>query len=201
MLKGSISVILGPMFCGKSSEISRRLKRDSIAGRRFAIIKPVIDNRYGEDIYRDRDSSFECKAFNMPCQSPTESELNRIKVELFNVEVVAIDEAQFFEEWIVNFVKELRTAGKKVYIGGLDTDYKAEPFGFMGSLCCIANEVMKLQAVCVLCGEDAFRTQRLINNKPAPLGENVVIGDKELSPEDIHYQARCDNHYISPYTI
>lgn len=201
MKVGKISIILGPMFCGKSSEVSRRLKRDSIAGRPFSVIKPEIDNRYGEEIYRDRNNAFSCPAINAPVETITSEGLELLYALVENSEVVAFDEAQFFGEWIVSFVRELKQKGKKVYLGGLDTDYLAEPFGYMGSLCCIADEVMKLQAVCVCCGNDATRTQRLINGSPAPEGNKVVIGDKDVNPEDISYEARCDLHYVHPSQV
>lgn len=198
---GKISIVLGPMFCGKSSEISRRLQRDSIAGREFSVIKPEIDNRYGEDVYKDRNNAFSCPAINAPVETITDIELNSLLELVQTSEVVAIDEVQFFGHWIVDFVRTLKQQGKKVYLGGLDTDFASEPFGSTGTLCCVADEVMKLTAVCVCCGEDATRSQRLVNGVPAPLGgDKVIIGDKEVK-NTISYEARCDEHYVHPSKV
>lgn len=198
---GKISIVLGPMFCGKSSEISRRLKRDSIAGRKFSVIKPEIDNRYGEDTYRDRNNAFSCPAINAPVETITSIELENLLKLVEESEVVAIDEVQFFGSWIVDFAKTLKRSGKKVYLGGLDTDFASEPFGHTGTLCCVADEVMKLTAICVCCGEDATRTQRLVNGVPAPTGgDKVIIGDKEVK-NTISYEARCDEHYVHPSEV
>lgn len=201
MKKGIIDVIMGPMFCGKSDEISRRLRKDKIAGRTFSVIKPVIDNRYGETVYRDRNNTFSCPAINAPVESITPKEKRVLLEMLESSTVVAIDEAQFFGNWIVSFISELKKQGKKVYVGGLDTDYLHEPFGFMGDLCCLADQVLKLKAVCVCCGEDATHTQRLADGKPAPEGEKVVIGDKEKNAVSISYEARCADHYVHPSEV
>lgn len=198
---GSLAVILGPMFCGKSGEISRRLRRDSIAGRVFSVIKPEVDNRYGEDSYRDRNNAFSCPAINAPVNEPTEKELSLLFSLIEDSQVVAIDEVQFFGKWITSFVLTLRSQGKKVYVGGLDTDYLNEPFGFIGDLCCFADEILKLKAVCVCCGEDATQTQRLINGSPAPMGDKVVIGDKEQNATSVSYEARCANDYVHPSMV
>lgn len=198
---GKISIVLGPMFCGKSSEISRRLKRDEIAGRKFSVIKPEIDNRYGDYIYKDRNNAFSCPAINAPVENISEEELESLLNTIGDSEVVAIDEVQFFGNWIVDFVRTLKGQGKKVYLGGLDTDFASEPFGSTGTLCCVADEVMKLTAVCVCCGEDATRSQRLVNGVPAPLGgDKVIIGDKEVK-NTISYEARCDEHYVHPANV
>lgn len=198
MKSGSLAVIIGPMFCGKSGEISRRLRRDSIAGRVFTVIKPEIDNRYDQDSYRDRNNAFSCPAINAPVEEPSEAELSLLLSLVADSEVIAIDEVQFFDRWITSFVLDLRRMGKKVYVAGLDTDYMNEPFGFIGDLCCYADEILKLKAVCIRCGEDATQTQRLINGMPAPLGDKVVIGDKDRNAVSISYEARCANDYVHP---
>lgn len=201
MKTGIVDVIMGPMFCGKSDEISRRLRRDNIAGRSFAVLKPIIDDRFGQNVYRDRNHTFTCEAITIPLEFEDKSELNDLLLRLSGVEVVAIDEAQFFGQWIIPFVLTLKAFGKKVYIGGLDTDYLNEPFGFMGDLCCIADNVLKLKAVCMVCGEDAGHTQRLIDGSPAPSGDKIVIGDKAVDENNISYEARCSTHYIHPSKV
>lgn len=201
MKTGIVDIVMGPMFCGKSDEISRRLRRDNIAGRSFAVIKPIIDDRFGQDVYRDRNHTFTCKAIPVPLEFEDKKELDALLWSLSKTEVVAIDEAQFFGQWIIPFVLTLKAFGKKVYVGGLDTDYLHEPFGYMGDLCCIADNVLKLKAVCMVCGEDAGHTQRLLDGEPAPEGDKIVIGDKAVNADRLSYEARCSTHYVHPSKV
>lgn len=179
-----VEVITGPMFCGKTDELLRRLRRAEIAKQEIQVFKPQIDNRYSEN--------------NIVSHAGGEYEATPVKGveeirELLNpdVQVVAIDEAQFFDNEIIPFVHELSAMGKRVIVAGLDTDFRHEPFGPMPILMAKAELVDKLTAICNVCGEGATRTQRLVDGEPAHIDDPiVVVGAKEM------YEARCPKHHI-----
>lgn len=164
---GSIEVICGSMFSGKTEELIRRINRVKIARRNIRIFKPTIDYRYSaSDIVSHNQSSTEA----IPVMS---------SLVLFNsipedVEVVAIDEAQFFDNELVKVVQNLAKAGKRVIIAGLDMDYLGQPFGPMPELMAIADDVYKTRAICVKCGRLANFSYRITNNS-----ERVLIGEKQ----------------------
>lgn len=164
---GSIEVICGSMFSGKTEELIRRINRVKIARRNIRIFKPTIDYRYSaNDIVSHNQSSTEA----IPVMS---------SLVLFNsipedVEVVAIDEAQFFDNELVKVVQNLAKAGKRVIIAGLDMDYLGQPFGPMPELMAIADDVYKTRAICVKCGRLANFSYRITNNS-----ERVLIGEKQ----------------------
>jgi thymidine kinase len=187
-MKGKLEVITGCMFSGKSEELIRRLKRSLIAKQKIKIFKPVIDTRYSKvEIVSHGGVKMEAQ----PISSAQEI-LNYIHK---NTQVVAIDEAQFFDLELVNIVKFLVKNGKRVIIAGLDTDFRGEPFGLMPYLMTLADEVIKLHAICNVCGGEATMTQRLINGEPANYNDPVIlIGGKET------YEARCRKHHIVPGT-
>lgn len=199
--QGKISLITGPMFCGKSQELGRRLKRDTIADRKSLVIKPLFDNRDEVGVFKDRDETYNSDAVSFEHTTPTPEKLSQLKSIAYAVDVVAIDEVQFFESWIVEFVEDLKKQGVIVYVAGLDTDYKSAPFGNVGSLACLADEILKLTSVCMVCGDEASRTQRLYKGEPAPIGEVMVVGDNEVNYHDISYEARCDNHFVHPEKV
>lgn len=176
---GSVEVITGSMFCGKTDELIRRLRRAEIAKHKVQVFKPAIDNRYHEaKVISHAGSAFDA----IPIDT---SEDIRAKLDP-DATVVAIDEAQFLDEGIVPLVNELAERGIRVIIGGLDTDFRAEPFGSMPTLIAQAEKVSKLHAICMKCGEEASRTQRLVNGKPAHYDDDIVIvGADEM------YEARC----------
>ena len=183
---GSIEVICGSMFCGKTEELIRRLKRAVIARQQVQVFKPSIDNRYDEV----RVISHGGMAFDaIPIQNSGE-----IAEKLLpQTTVVGIDEAQFMDDGIVQLVRELANRGIRVIIAGLDLDFRGEPFGSMPLLLALAEQVDKLQAICMICGEPATRTQRLVNGHPANYNDPVVIvGAAEM------YEARCRQHHIVP---
>ncbi len=183
---GSLEVITGSMFCGKTDELIRRLRRAAIAKQKVQVFKPAIDTRYAvEKVTSHAGSEFEAKPI---------SEAREILANLeSDVTVVAIDEAQFFDDEIVPLVQELADRGLRVIVAGLDTDFRGEPFGPMPVLMAKAERVDKLQAICMVCGEPATRTQRLVNGKPAHYDDPVVIvGAAEM------YEARCRKHHIVP---
>lgn len=183
-LGGSIEVICGPMFAGKTEEIIRRVKRLYYAKKKVVVFKPKIDNRYSDDNIVSHNKQ-EVAAINI-------SDINEVfsYIDLSTTAVV-IDEAQFFTNEIVDVVTKLAAAGKRVIIGGLDTDFRGEPFGPMPFLLAIAESVTKLTAICVVSGEPATRTQRLINGKPASYDDPIVlIGASEA------YEPRARRYHI-----
>ena len=157
---GSIEVICGSMFSGKTDELIRRLIRATIAKQKVQVFKPAIDIRYAVE----KDTT-----------------------------VVGIDEAQFMDAEVVDIAQELAERGVRVLVAGLDMDFRGEPFGPMPLLMSEAERVDKLHAICMVCGDEASRTQRLVNGKPARYDDPVVIvGASEL------YEARCRIHHEVP---
>lgn len=183
----SFELITGPMSCGKTEELLRRIRRSIIAKKKVKVISPDIDTRAKGDYIESRNGLW----------------LDAIKVkhaiQIMSVvkeedEVIAIDELQFFDSNIVKVISKLMEEGKKVIGTGLELDFKAEPFGSMPELMCIATKVDKLHAVCMKCGcEYATRTQRLIDGKPADKNSPLImIGGDET------YEARCVKCYELP---
>jgi thymidine kinase len=174
------------MFSGKTDELIRRLRRATIARQKVQVFKPAIDNRYNhEKVTSHAGSDFDAR----PIGSAREL-LDYLDEE---TTVVAIDEAQFFSSEVINLVQELANRGLRVIVAGLDTDFRGEPFGPMPVIMAQAEEVDKLQAICMICGEPATRTQRLVNGQPARYNDPVVIvGASEL------YEARCREHHEVP---
>jgi thymidine kinase len=183
---GSVEVITGSMFCGKTDELIRRLRRAAIARQKVKVFKPVIDDRYAmEKVTSHAGNEFD--AIPIQIASGIRDYLDD------STTVVAIDEAQFFGNDLVPIVQELADRGLRVIIAGLDTDFRGEPFGPMPVLMAEAEKVDKLQAICMVCGEPACRTQRLINGEPANYHDPVVVvGASEL------YEARCRTHHVVP---
>ncbi len=183
---GSIEVITGSMFCGKTEELIRRLRRAAIARQKVQVFKPVIDDRYAYAQVTSHSGS----AFDALPLARAEDILAQTAAD---TTVVGIDEAQFFGDAIVDVAQELASRGVRVIIAGLDMDFRGEPFGPMPTLLAVAERVDKLHAICMVCGEAASRTQRLVNGKPARYDDPVVIvGASEL------YEARCRKHHIVP---
>jgi len=173
---GRIEVIVGPMFSGKSEELIRRLKRARIARQRVACYKPDIDLRY----HRTSIASHSSHTHEARTVATTEQLRADLFPQLSEIEVIGIDEAQFFDQAIIPLAVELVHLGKRILIAGLDTTFNAEPFGPIPALMAIADEVTKLSAVCMVCGQPAIHTQRLGQSQ-----ELVVVGAAGL------YEARC----------
>jgi thymidine kinase len=175
---GTIEVICGPMFCGKSEELIRRLRRSTIARYAVVCVKPSIDDRHGvDDVISHAGSRIGARAIGDP------RELLELRGE---ADVIGIDEAQFFDSRLVAVCEDLAASGLSVICAGLDRDYRGLPFGPMPELLSIADRVTKLQAVCVQCGGDATLSQRLVDGAPAPFDDaTVVVGGAE------RYEARC----------
>ncbi len=174
---GSIEVVCGPMFSGKTSELIRRVERAQIAKQRVQIFKPSIDIRYNkEDVVSHTSRTVKAE--------PVENAVDILIRLKDSTRVVAIDEVQFFDEAITTVVVKLAARGYRVICAGLDLDYRAQPFGPMPSLLAVADEVMKIHAICTICGASASRTQRLIKSK-----SQVLLGETDA------YEARCRAHY------
>ncbi|TMU84017.1 thymidine kinase [Bacillus sp. BHET2] len=186
---GWVEVICGSMFSGKSEELIRRVRRTQFAKQEIAVYKPKLDNRYSdESVVSHNGTSVIAKAV----------EGSQVILDDLNpdVDVVAIDEVQFFDEGIVEVVQTLANSGYRVIIAGLDQDFRGEPFGPMPDLLSIAEQVTKLQAVCAVCGSPASRTQRLINGEPACYDDPVIlVGASEA------YEPRCRHHHEVPTGI
>jgi thymidine kinase len=185
-IAGSVEVICGSMFSGKTDELIRRLRRATIARQHVQVFKPAIDMRYAvEKVTSHAGTDF--------AAIPIEKAAEIRKLLDKDATVVAIDEAQFFDDEIVQIVEELANDHIRVIVAGLDTDFRGEPFGPMPELMARAEHVEKLQAICMVCGEPASRTQRLVNDQPAHYDDPVVIvGAAEL------YEARCRAHHEVP---
>lgn len=183
---GSIEVVCGSMFSGKTDELIRRLVRATIAKQKVQVFKPSIDVRYGvEKVTSHAGANYDAT----PVRSSTEI-LSLIEPE---TTVIGIDEAQFLDADIVEIAQQLATRGIRVIIAGLDTDFRGEPFGPMPILMSVAEHVDKLHAICMVCGGEASRTQRLVNGNPARYDDPVVIvGASEM------YEARCREHHQVP---
>jgi len=183
---GSVEVICGSMFCGKTEELIRRLRRAKIAKQHVQVFKPIVDNRH------DRKKVVSHSGFDLEAQSidhPSEI----LKTLNEETTVIGIDEVQFFDDGIVKIIEGLAERGLRVIVAGLDTDFRGEPFGCVPELMARAEIVDKLHAICMVCGGPASRTQRLVDGKPAHYYEPiVVIGALEM------YEARCRAHHEVP---
>jgi len=184
--QGSVEVICGSMFSGKTEELIRRMVRARIARQKAQVFKPGIDMRYAaEKVTSHTGADFEA----IPVDQAVEI-LKRVDPD---TTVVGIDEAQFLDAALVDVVQELADKGIRVLVAGLDMDFRGEPFGTMPILMSRAERVDKLHAICMVCGDEASRTQRLVNGQPARYDEPIVIvGAAEL------YEARCRAHHEVP---
>ena len=173
---GSVEVICGSMFSGKTEELIRRLKRAQFAKQKVEIYKPCVDVRYSEDQVVSHDSH------SIP-STPIDSPASMLLLSS-DVEVVGIDEAQFFDDTLVDVVQTLANRGIRVIIAGLDTDFLGKPFGPMPALMAIAEDIQKVHAICVRCGSPANHSHRLVKNDAL-----VVLGEKD------EYEPLCRHCY------
>lgn len=177
---GSIEIIVGPMYAGKSEELIRRINRARIAELKVLAFKPKIDNRYNKDsITSHNGKQADCVAVDT-----SQEILEYIKDKEYDL--LAIDEVQFFDEGIIELCQLEADKGKRIICSGLDMDFRAEPFKVVPQLMSIAEHVSKLTAVCMVCKLPATRTQRLVNGQPAKYSDPIIlVGAKE------DYEARC----------
>ncbi|MBN1440136.1 MAG: thymidine kinase [Anaerolineales bacterium] len=186
---GSLEVITGPMFSGKTDELIRRLRRARIARQKVQVFFPAADSRYAGYGCAKVASHAGAEFDAVPVRSAQEI-LPAVEAE---TGLVGIDDAHFFDDDLLRVAQKLASAGVRVIVAGLDTDFRGEPFGPMPALMAQAERLDKLQAICMVCGEPASRTQRLINGRPAGAHEPVlVVGAGEL------YEARCRAHHEVP---
>ncbi len=183
---GRVEVICGSMFSGKTEELIRRLRRARIARQKVQVFKPALDNRYAEEKVVSHDGQ------GLEAQAVESAAAMLAAVEP-DTTVVGVDEAQFFDVGLPEVVDELAAQGRRVVLAGLDMDFRGEPFGVIPDLMARAEEVTKLHAICVVCGEAASRTQRLVNGQPAHHDDPVImVGASEV------YEARCREHHTVP---
>lgn len=185
-MTGSLEVITGSMFSGKTDELIRRLRRATIARQKVQVFKPSVDDRYhSEMVTSHAGGQFEATSIE-------KAEAIRHEVA-GDTTVVAIDEAQFFDEMILKVCRDMADEGRRVIVAGLDTDFRGNPFGSIPWLMATAERVDKLHAICMVCGKPATRTQRLIDNAPARASDPIiVVGASDL------YEARCREHHEVP---
>ena len=176
---GSLTVICGSMFSGKTEELIRLVRRAMHARKRVQVFKSAMDTRCDTTVIRTHDG-MTFTALTVPDSRAIESLLEP------DVQIVGIEEVQFFDEGVVAMCQRLADRGVEVIAAGLDQDFRGMPFSFMPQLMALADNVMKLHAICKVCGQDASRTQRLVNGRPAGWDEpTILVGADET------YEARC----------
>lgn len=174
---GSIEVVCGCMYSGKTEELIRQIRRCELARQTYVTFKPRVDQRYSEDdiVSHNKDAIGSIV-------------IDRAKDIYKHLEhstrVVGIDEAQFFDSELIDVATKLASHGRRVIIAGLDTDWKGKPFGPIPELLAVADVIRKQYAICMVCGESATRTQRLVNKQ-----EDVLVGSFKM------YEARCREHF------
>ena len=183
---GWIELICGSMFSGKTEELIRRLTRAEIARQKVQVFKPTLDQRYqAGKVSSHSGSNFQAAIVE------TAAEIAALIEE--DTDVIAIDEVQFFDWQVAELCDELAHKGRRVILAGLDLDFRGEPFGPMPLLMAQAEVVDKLQAICMVCGAPASRTQRLIDGRPANYDDPIIlVGASEV------YEARCRQHHEVP---
>lgn len=181
---GWVEVIAGSMFSGKTEELLRRLRRAEIAGQGVAAFKPEVDDRYGEATI----GSHEGREWDAHVIAAEGEDIWAILDHLDGEQVVAIDEANFFTDDLVDVCEALADDGRRVIVSGTDITFRGEPFEPLPKLMAIAEYVDKLQAICAVCGEPATRNQRLIEGEPAHVDDPTILVGAEES-----YEARCRN--------
>lgn len=174
--RGRIEVICGSMFSGKTEELIRRMKRAKFARQKVEIYKPVIDTRYSKEDVVSHDH-------NVITSTPVDSS-SAILLFSGDIDVVGIDEAQFFDDGLADVCNQLANRGVRVIVAGLDMDYRGKPFGPIPSLLAIADEVTKVHAICVRCGNLAYISHRLVHND-----KRVLLGEKN------EYEPLCRDCY------
>ena len=173
---GRIEVVCGSMFSGKTEELIRRMKRAKFAKQKVEIFKPSLDTRYSDEDVVSHDK-------NTIRSTPIDSS-GAILLLASDIDVVGSDEAQFFDDGLVEVCNQLANNGIRVIVAGLDMDYKGIPFGPIPALCAIADEVTKVHAICVKCGALAYVSHRLIHND-----KRVLLGEKD------EYEPLCRECY------
>jgi len=183
---GQIEVVCGGMFSGKTEELIRRVRRAQIARQKVQVFKTALDTRYAR---REVTSHNGMQVEAVPVENTAHL---RALIQP-DTTVVALDEAQFFDDDVVALCETLANQGTRVIVAGLDLDFRGEPFGPMPALMARAERVDKMQAICLVCGGPASRTQRLINGQPAAYDDPVIlVGASEV------YEPRCRSCHVVP---
>lgn len=200
---GMIEIICGPMYSGKSSALMSRVRREIIAGKRAMIFKPDIDDRYSTEDIMTHDGE-KIHANSIGCRLITDS--NELRAESWkileeihpSVDVVGIDEGQFFDQKLVEVCEELANRGMRVIVAGVDMDYRCLPWRPMSDLMAVAEFVDKLPAVCFKCGRPATKIQRFTRGKYSHWDEPTMIVGSNKEGDDHQYEARCRKCYVTP---
>jgi thymidine kinase len=178
--QGWIEVVCGSMYSGKTEELLKRIQRATIAKQKVIVFKPLIDDRYAKDYVVSHDKN---KIEATIIENPRD-----ILLLAKNADVIGIDEIQFMDHSVIEIVSVLANAGKRVIVAGLDMDYMGRPFGPMPELMAIAEDVTKNHAICVVCGNPAQYSQRIV-----PEDSLIAIGSDNM------YEARCRNCFVKPH--
>lgn len=183
--KGWVECIVGPMFAGKTEELMRRVKRMEYAHKNYMIFKPSIDTRYSiNEIVSHNKKSLQ--AINISHGSDMKRHVKK------DTQAIVIDEVQFFDESLIQYLMEFASKGYRVICGGLDRDFRGQAFKVTGEIMAISDSVTKLTAICSCCGKEATMTQRIIDGEPAHFNDpTILVGEMES------YEARCrDCHKV-----
>jgi thymidine kinase len=187
MTGGWIHLITGCMFSGKTDEMLRLIRRAEIAGRRVVLVRPAMDDRTEAGAVESRSG------VTWKSSSITDSSEIPPLVSAARASVVAIDEAQFFDDGLPEIAELLAAEGRSVLVSGLDQDFLGRPFNSMPTLLALADQVTKLTAICTVCGAEATRTQRMVGGRPAAADDPlIVVGGMN----DDRYEARCRAHHV-----
>lgn len=179
--QGKIEVVTGCMFAGKTEEIMRRLRRAEIANCNIEVFTPHIDDRFDREIIGSHNG----KSWEATVVEMNQDGLETMR-EASEADIIAVDEFNFFEPEFIPVLQALANSGVRVIVSGLDQNFRGEAFSPMDTLMAVADEVDKLSAICEVCGQDATRTQRLVDGDPAAFEEPTIqVGGEEA------YQARC----------
>ncbi|WP_435193956.1 thymidine kinase [Natronomonas sp. EA1] len=183
---GWVEVVTGCMFSGKTEELLRRVRRAEIAGQEVAAFTPALDERFGTTAIGSHAGN-RIEATVVSQDDP----LSEIREHLNGEQVVAIDEANFFSETLVEACEELAAEGRRVIVSGTDQTFRGEPFHPLPELIAVAEYVEKFQAICMQCGEPATKNQRLIDGEPAHYDDpTILVGAEEA------YEARCRSCHV-----
>lgn len=185
MKGGRLEIICGSMFSGKTEELMRRLKRAEFAKKKVLTIKHQIDQRKNNHVTAIASHNGQ-KRVALPIDNSETSVQTIKKLSQKDIDVIGIDEIQFFPSSIITVINSLINKGKCIIASGLDLDFRGKPFGIVPELMCLADSVLKLKAICVQCGQDAHFSQRILNGKPAQYDDPLIlVGTEE------YYEARC----------
>lgn len=183
---GWVELICGSMFSGKSEELIRRVRRATYGNLTVRVFKPAIDNRYADESVVSHNGN-SILARPVTCADDIIEQMDD------DIDVVGIDEIQFFDDGIIEIVDELANHGHRVIVAGLDTDFRGEPFGPMPKLMALSESISKLNAICPICASPASRTQRLIDGEPASYNDPIILVGASES-----YEPRCRHHHEVP---